>query len=449
MGKPKVRADLKRAAAMLAQLRRELPGAGRGGVDGAGFRALKRRSKIRIVWSPRISRVAFLSPENDADGQRDLVLRRGSDTAPGVTLWQKRYLELFHSLRLRHRLSLAWEDACAAVARYCILNLHSCAHRGVDWEERTRGEINKVEGVSPADIEHREQLAAHLALLDHPSLAPPTPLSPEAEAERVRGVELRGGGDHGGAEAAFRRAHALAVKAGDWNTAANAIGGIGRVREGRRQYVSARYFYTRAFDEATAHGAADAAARSLHDLFSEAINAGQPRRADRLAPQVFSAYAQLRHENMYRFAHDLARFWLTEGCFAAALPIFEAVVERFPDDEKPYVLGNLAEAAGGIGARSIVEYATAAIFGSPRATFFARGLTGLAYARHALGENAEAADLARQAWEEAARRGDLFAMEDAQAVRRRTSVPTATQIAARSALAAEIINYSAGEAMAA
>ena len=214
------------------------------------------------------------------------------------------------------------------------------------------------------------------------------------------------------------------------------------MREARREYGSARYYYERALHEATAHGAADAAARSLHDLLSEAINARQPRRADRLAPLVFAAYAELQHENMYRFAHDLARFWLTEGCFAAALPIFEAVADRFSEDERPYVWGNIAEAAGAVGNRELVERVSISILSAPDATFFARGLTGLAAAWEALGEHDSAAALARRAWEEAARRGDVYAMEDARIARQRARRPTAAQLATRSALANELVAYS-------
>lgn len=449
MSNANVRADLRRAAILLAELRKELPGAGRGEVEVSDFRALKRIGKMRIVWSSRISRPAFLSPDRDAAGLRDLVLRARSADTPGVTLTQKRYLELFHAMRLRRRLSLAWEDACAAVSRYCILNLQSCARAGVGWETQARSEINAVEGVEKAVIEHRIHLAAHLAMIDHPALASGPRLCVEAEAQRTCGVQLRRQGEHAEAERAFRHAHALATEYGDWSTAANALGGIGRLREDSRRYSSARYFFTRALHEALAHGAADAAARALHDLFSEAINAGQHRRADRLAPLVFSAYAALRHENMYRFAHDLGRFWLTQASAAAALPIFEAVLVRFPEDEKPFVLGNIAEAAGVLGYRETVERASDAVFAAPGADFFARGLTGLAFGRFALGEVGEAASLARLAWQEAARRSDFFAMEEAQTVRRRIAAATAAQIASRSALAAEIVSWSSVESLAA
>jgi hypothetical protein len=201
--------------------------------------------------------------------------------------------------------------------------------------------------------EQRGLLGTAVTLATAAALASPTHA---AAAFRV-GQIARRKGENNRAETWFRRAIGLGRQAKDWASYAEAFLGLGNLYKLRGNYPAARRFHIRGLRAARRHALRDIQARSLHDLFTIAVETSPAAEAQELARLAFRAYGP-RHPKLPALAHDVAYFWMGQGRFAPALDVFRAVLPHFTDDsERMLCAGNMGRAAGAVGDRQVFEEA--------------------------------------------------------------------------------------------
>jgi hypothetical protein len=153
---------------------------------------------------------------------------------------------------------------------------------------------------------------------------------------------------------------------------------------------------------------------ALHDLLDLAVELAQPCRVRKLARQAYSAYGP-SHPRLFRLAHDVAQFWITQGDFSAALPVLRETVRYFEDvGEVCTAWASIARASGGCG--DIVSYmqardaAGARLNGGPH---MATALIDIAHGAAMLQRWPEAEDLGGRALQVAMQRGEARARLEA------------------------------------
>ena len=163
--------------------------------------------------------------------------------------------------------------------------------------------------------------------------------------------------DHARAEVWFRRAVGLARQSRDWRMYSRAFGGLGNLYVRRGNLPAARRLHTRALRGARRGGMRREQAAALHDLFGVAVETGANAEAERLARVALDTYG-MRNRRVHVLAHDVAYFWMEQGHFARALPVFQAVLPLVHRPlERLFVLADLVRAAGGVGDVSTAEAA--------------------------------------------------------------------------------------------
>lgn len=154
------------------------------------------------------------------------------------------------------------------------------------------------------------------------------------------------------AESWFRRTIALARQAGDWSSYALAFSGLGTLYLQRGNLPAAHRFQIRCFRAAKRHNLREIAGGALHDLHVIATVSGQGTAAQYYAREAFEQYGP-NHPRLSNLAHDIAYFWLTQGCFGPALAVFQALLPAVSHAaERLTTLSNICRAAGGAGDRA-------------------------------------------------------------------------------------------------
>jgi tetratricopeptide (TPR) repeat protein len=201
--------------------------------------------------------------------------------------------------------------------------------------------------------EQRGLMGTSVTLATAAALASPT----NANAAYRVGQIARRKGENARAETWFRRAIGLGRQAKDWASYAEAFLGLGNLYKLRGNYPAARRFHIRGLRAARRHALRDIQARSLHDLFTIAVETSPPAEAQELARLAFRAYGP-RHPKLPALAHDVAYFWMGQGRFAPALDVFRAVLPHLADpSERMLCAGNLGRAAGAASDRAGFEEA--------------------------------------------------------------------------------------------
>lgn len=433
----------KRSEQLLARLRKVAPTLGLEQLSTDDRLALRRAARIRVHFSAAIDSPSFLYPERDRSGCFPVLFRRG------ISLINKRFSEIWYEAllvgRSDSRSAALDDDAAASVAMLGILTARDYCTRG-DWVESVRVHLGRLYADSGTAhlFELHEQVSTVLRLAGaarHGVVGRSgSRISVAADALRRAAMDQRARGDFAAAERLFRQALHAATVEGDWNTAPRALIGLGRTRAEQGHAHSARYYFKRALASAHEHGSAEAEAMALHELFRDAVEGNSHRRADRLARLTFEAYRSLNHPDVYRLAHDVARYWLLLGECRIAAPVLRAALLHFPEHEHLYVWGNIARAAGALNDAATCEEALRRIEAAdPDAEFLSRGLTGLAYGLRALGRAREATAYASRALVLALARGEgAVAREAAEFVREARGAAPRTA-PHRSALATQIV----------
>lgn len=170
-------------------------------------------------------------------------------------------------------------------------------------------------------------------------------------------------GEHSTADVWFRRTAGLARWRADWDAYGRAYHGLGNLSRVRGNLPAARLYHLRALRAARRAGLRLAVAGACHDLFADAVLAGGSDNPEQWARRAFEAYGTDRR--MVAVAHDLAYWWMENGYFARALPVFRAVL---PHIERPVerlvVLSNVARAAAGAGDAALYQVCADRVRGS-------------------------------------------------------------------------------------
>jgi tetratricopeptide (TPR) repeat protein len=153
------------------------------------------------------------------------------------------------------------------------------------------------------------------------------------------------------AETWFRHTVMLARQTGDWESYSRAYIALGNMLIQRGNYPAAHRMHIKALRAARRKGLQLIQGMALHDLFVIATEAGRVSQAEDYARQAYRAYGP-NHPSIPSLAHDVAYFWMNQGYFARALPIFEGVLPHFTDPAVRFVVqAHIARAAGGSGDR--------------------------------------------------------------------------------------------------
>jgi len=241
-----------------------------------------------------------------------------------------------------------------------------------------------------------------------------------AHAYRV-GLLCRESAEYARAETWFRRAIGLARKT-DPEMYGLAHVGLGNIHRNRGSYEPARIAYQWAVWVARRKGLRNLRVMALHNLFSIAVEQVQVAEAERLARLAYRAYPST-HPRLPALAHDVASFWMLQGCFARALPVFQAVLQLIHEpSERLLVLSNIARAAGGAGHRQ--EFVDAwveswrIIDRNISTERVCSAILNLAYGSASLGDRERKELAARYALDRAECRGETGVQQEAKALLR-------------------------------
>lgn len=199
--------------------------------------------------------------------------------------------------------------------------------------------------------EKKEALATALAFTQAAALTG----SNDARISYAVGRIARQRAEYPRAETWFRRAILLGRQGGDWESYAMAFGGLGNLYLQRGNFPAAHKAHLRAYRAAKRKGLRNVQGMTLHDLFVVALKRMQFREAEELAGAALKAYGP-GHPHLPALGHDVAVFWINQGCYEPALTVFAALrphIERTAD--QALVLAHMAEAAAGTNNRKIYE----------------------------------------------------------------------------------------------
>jgi len=264
--------------------------------------------------------------------------------------------------------------------------------------------------------EARALLAAALSFAQAAAVV--TPADPSCAYNVGRLARRRA--EHARAETWYRRTIALARQAGDWPTYALAFCGLGNLYVGRGNFPVARRFYERALRAAGRNSLHEIEAMARHDLFGIAVEVGDAAEAHEMARGAFEAYGP-HHPSLPALAHDIAYFWITQGCGDRALPVLKSLVRHAEEPGfRLGVFGDIGRAAGAAGDREGFQGAwgdaAEMISASPGLDTVARAWLDLAHGALSLGVWDRAEDAAQRALEGATRRGDAKTRLTAEAL---------------------------------
>jgi len=160
---------------------------------------------------------------------------------------------------------------------------------------------------------------------------------------------------YGRAESWLYRAIGLARQARDWNCYVRAYLQHGTMLFRRGAIPAARRSIVKALRRSRRQGYRQGEAWALHDLFVLEGNGGDASKALGYASQALEVLGP-NHANLPRLAHDIAYFWLEQGEYRHALPVFLATLEAISPEARPSVLGSVSRAAAGVGDTSVFEW---------------------------------------------------------------------------------------------
>jgi tetratricopeptide (TPR) repeat protein len=179
----------------------------------------------------------------------------------------------------------------------------------------------------------------------------------EAGPAYLVGLISRRAADYRRAEVWFRRCLAIARHNQDWRVYALAHAGLGQMHMQRGDAPRARSRLLRALRAARRYGIWSVRSTALHDLFCIAATGPEPRLAEQYARAAFRSYGR-QHPRLPALAHDIARFWMSQGHHSLALATFQAVLPHITrPQEQMLALSNLAQAAGGAGEGALYTWA--------------------------------------------------------------------------------------------
>jgi tetratricopeptide (TPR) repeat protein len=299
----------------------------------------------------------------------------------------------------------------ADVFALCGALPHSGRVRGAAWQ------VPAVRELAEARVWNGSSLRRLLNLCEaaNASLDPPmfsdAAVSVMAVEALARGFAARAAGQHREAIQAFDEAAVLAREAGSWEVLTRAVIATGVAHKYRGRLREARRALREGLRASKRHELPDLRAMALHEMFSLAVDAGAAEQARRIAPTAFRAYRP-DHPLLPQLVHDVADFWITEGQFAAALPVVrETVLHAATTAAALTGWGSVARAAGGAGC--LADFVAAAeqverlVIAEGAAEARSQALLDAARGASMLGRLAQAMSLGRRALVSASERGEF------------------------------------------
>jgi tetratricopeptide (TPR) repeat protein len=153
------------------------------------------------------------------------------------------------------------------------------------------------------------------------------------------------------AETWFRHAIMVARQTGDWNSYGVAYLALGNMARERGNFPVAHRMHIKALRSARRKGLVSIVGLASHELFVIATETGRNEQAEFYARQAFRAYGG-DHRLLPRLAHDIAYYWMNQGYFARALPVFQVVQPLLPEVQNQFrARAHRVRASGGVGDR--------------------------------------------------------------------------------------------------
>jgi tetratricopeptide (TPR) repeat protein len=233
------------------------------------------------------------------------------------------------------------------------------------------------------------------------------------------------------AEAWYHRALGLARQVGDWETYVRAYLSHGTMMLRRGALPAGRRSFMKALRRSRRQGLRQVEGEATHDLCVLEWRAGNRTEALGLAEEAVRICGP-EHPRLPRLAHDVAYFWLDEGHYHHALPVFMATLGKVKHSDQPTVLGSIARAAAGVGDVLGYEWSRRTLQGFAPGPGVAESWIDFAYAASMLGrieEMEEAAKLA-ESIAQSRKEGQMrFAAESIlEKVRRRSETPRPAEV---------------------
>jgi tetratricopeptide (TPR) repeat protein len=209
------------------------------------------------------------------------------------------------------------------------------------------------------------------------------------------------------AEVWLRRAHRVAVWTKDSEAQARALNSLGNLHLAAGRPSLAKRLNLRALKIGRRKALRALEGEVSHDLFVIHAGAGERERAEAFASAAFSVYSP-SHPRLLMLVHDIARFWMEQGLYWRALPIFQALLRRSDLlDGGIRELAGTCRAAGGASDSLLFESCAEGVWersmtvpaGLAAAALYDVGLGAESLAEHRLAETAfrKALELASKA----------------------------------------------------
>ena len=204
--------------------------------------------------------------------------------------------------------------------------------------------------------------------------------------------------DYARSESWFRHAIRVARRAKEWETYIWGYVGLGVMYMRMGNYPAALAVMGRALRTARHYRMRGMEGAVRHHLFGLEAERGDLREAYEHARTAGVVYGS-SHPQLPGLVHDIARFWIHQGSFARAIPLFRAVLPYFPEPSgHVIVFANLTWATAGAKLREEYEKAREITIGlltrGPDHRRVAEAYTILAYADLSIGEWNRAEEMA-------------------------------------------------------
>jgi tetratricopeptide (TPR) repeat protein len=161
----------------------------------------------------------------------------------------------------------------------------------------------------------------------------------------------RGRGEIARAETWFRHTIMISRQTGDWESYGVAYLALGNLARDRGNFPAAHRMHIKALRSGKRKGLTEIVGLASHELFVIATETGRLEHAEHYARQAFRAYSP-QHRLLPALAHDIAYYWMNQGHFARAQPVFEALQPLLPRPRNQLLVrAHGLRAAGGAGDR--------------------------------------------------------------------------------------------------
>jgi tetratricopeptide (TPR) repeat protein len=317
------------------------------------------RTKAVAPRAPRRWRTPPPLTRGSAESLEGMEILREVPGETGVLLWQAyRNVMFWATAEPGDRSTLFSPDAAqrrlsellAADLPAAIVDALVTVGRMLGAPDATSGESIAESSRTISDwAEQQGHTATALAFTQAAALASPR----NASLALAVGKLARSRGELPRAETWFRHGIMIARQIGDWETYGRAYLSLGNMARTRGNFPGAHRMHIKALRSGKRKGLGGIVGESSHELFVIATEMGRSEQAEHYARQAFRAYGA-EHELLPSLAHDIAYYWMEQGYFARALPVFEALEPLFPDLEHRLGLrANVIRAAGAAGDREL------------------------------------------------------------------------------------------------